>query len=372
METQQDIIFLSYAREDAEIAAKLYKDLSRAGHEVWFDKVSLQPGQRWKPEIKKNIRHSKYFVALLSSNSVSKTGYVQKELHEALEILDEHPESEIYIIPVRVEDCEPSHLKLNDINWVDLFPSYEEGLERLIQVFRTKQTRLTIILLQEANSVEIANAVDVANAVQTAFKFKMHPTVVSFEKSEYQLPNGAFDFDHLMDNLVAHQGDIQELLPYRPIFITSLPYSDKKMIDEFASKSLLDELSQCYYYQIFEYPQGNTALISTFIWDHLPPNKKLNLPKSPSGRRVLQPYLLFEFAAIALDPLADLPIHEETRGCPFDYCNDVREIDVSFQTRKLCAEHENYLQEQVKKGRLSKEQLDSALVLFDRAFSKST
>jgi hypothetical protein len=38
------------------------------------------------------------FLALLSQNSVTKRGYVQKELSEALDILDEFPSSEIFII----------------------------------------------------------------------------------------------------------------------------------------------------------------------------------------------------------------------------------------------------------------------------------
>jgi hypothetical protein len=370
MKSEEGTIFLSYAREDEGIATRLFNDLSGAGLNVWFDKVSLRPGQRWKPEIKRAITQCRYFLALLSSNSVSKKGYVQKELYEALELLDEYPESETFIVPVRVEDCEPSHLRLHDIHWVDLFPSYEEGIKKLLFVFSPKQTQMTVVILQEANEVEVANTIDVANASQVSFKFTLHPDIIQFDKSVNELPNGAFDFDNVIDNLIKQQKTIQELLPHKPIFVTSLPYSDKKLVDEFRGKSLSDELSQCYFHEIYEHPLGNVALISTFIWDHLPPNKNIDLPKSPSGRRVLQPYLLFEFAAIALDPLADLPFHEETRGCPFDYCNNVREIDESFRAKRLCAEHEDFLREQVAKARLTKEQMDSAISLFNRAFGK--
>jgi hypothetical protein len=42
---------------------------------------------------------------LLSSNSGEKIGYVQKELKEALEVLDEFPQSKRWLIPVRIDDC---------------------------------------------------------------------------------------------------------------------------------------------------------------------------------------------------------------------------------------------------------------------------
>lgn len=126
-------VFLSYAREDTDTAEKVYRDLTKAGLDVWFDKHSLLPGQKWKLEILKAIKESAYFVALLSSQSVSKKGYVQKEVKEALEVLDEYPESDIFIIPVRIDDCNPTNPKLKELQWVDLFPSFEEGIKKIFR-----------------------------------------------------------------------------------------------------------------------------------------------------------------------------------------------------------------------------------------------
>jgi hypothetical protein len=372
MESDVGTIFLSYAREDEEIAAKLYHDLSDAGLSIWFDKISLRPGQRWKPTIKKAIRECRHFIALLSSNSVSKKGYVQKELYEALEILDEYPESETFIIPVRMENCEPSHSRLRDLQWVDLFPSYQKGITELLSIFSAKQTNMTVAILQEANEVEVANAVDVANAAQTSFKFNLYSKIIQFDKSAYEFTNGAIDFDNAIDDIVEQQKHVQELLTSKPVLITSLPYSDKKTLEEYSGKPITDELSQCYFHEIFEYPAGNISLISTFIWDHLTANSAINVRTSPSGRRALQPYLLFQFASIILDPLADLPFHEETRGCPFDYCSDVQDIDEAFRVQKICKEHEDFLQREVIKAHITKEQIESAIRLFNRAFGKVT
>jgi len=126
-------VFLSYAREDEEPARRLYADLCQKGVDVWFDKVSLLPGQKWRQVIHQAIGESRYFVALLSSNSVTKRGFVQKELKVALNQLDEFPDPDIFIIPVRLDNCVPSHERLRDLHCVDLFPSWEEGFGRILR-----------------------------------------------------------------------------------------------------------------------------------------------------------------------------------------------------------------------------------------------
>ncbi|MGC1931965.1 MAG: toll/interleukin-1 receptor domain-containing protein, partial [Candidatus Nitrosopolaris sp.] len=102
---EQNTVFLSYAREDSDAAKRLYEDLKNDGLSPWLDKESLLPGQNWEIEIRKAIKNSRYFIALLSSNSVDKRGFVQKEFKFALEVLDEVPESQIFVIPARLNEC---------------------------------------------------------------------------------------------------------------------------------------------------------------------------------------------------------------------------------------------------------------------------
>jgi len=131
-------IFLSYAREDEKIAQKIYSDLQNNGLKVWLDKNEILPGENWKLKITKAIKESTHFLALISDNSVNKRGFVQKELKLAFEVLQEMPESEIYMIPIRINNCVPKDNKLNDIQWVDLFPSYNEALEKLLNSLKVK------------------------------------------------------------------------------------------------------------------------------------------------------------------------------------------------------------------------------------------
>ncbi|MCP4106794.1 MAG: TIR domain-containing protein [Desulfobacteraceae bacterium] len=73
-------------------------------------------------EISKAIKESRYFLALLSHNSLTKTGYVRKELKTALEIYDQFSPEDIFILPARLEECKPSDERLEYIHWADLFP----------------------------------------------------------------------------------------------------------------------------------------------------------------------------------------------------------------------------------------------------------
>jgi hypothetical protein len=133
-------IFISYAREDYKIASKLYQDLKEFNLDPWIDSEHLLAGQPYKSVINKEIKNSTYFFALLSSKSVSKKGFVQKELKTALDLLGESPQSDIYLIPIRLEDCEIHDDKLYDLHWVDLFPLYYEGFKKLLNTLKTDLT----------------------------------------------------------------------------------------------------------------------------------------------------------------------------------------------------------------------------------------
>ena len=131
-------VFLSYAREDVDTATRLFNGLRKSGVDVWLDREVLLPGQNWKAVIRQAIIESRFFLALLSNNSVSKKGYVQKELKHALEILDEYPETAIFIIPVRLDDCNPTGKELQDLHWIDIFNDWDQGLEKIIKTIHSQ------------------------------------------------------------------------------------------------------------------------------------------------------------------------------------------------------------------------------------------
>lgn len=129
-------VFISYAREDESSAEAVDQYLRDLGISVWLDRRCIIPGQDWKNAITKAVTESRIFLALTSSNSVDKRGYVQKEIRLALEALDEIPPESIYLIPVRLDDCHPKHRRLAELQWVDLFPDVDSGLERIVEAMR--------------------------------------------------------------------------------------------------------------------------------------------------------------------------------------------------------------------------------------------
>ena len=114
-------VFISYAREDFDIAERLYRDLKDAGANPWMDVKNLVAGKRWKSAIQREIRESSHILVLLSSRALSKRGFVQKEINQALEVWAEVPPDKIYLIPVRLDECTPDTTSCRKFNGLIYF-----------------------------------------------------------------------------------------------------------------------------------------------------------------------------------------------------------------------------------------------------------
>jgi hypothetical protein len=70
-----------------------------------------KPSDDLRPEydlsqLKKEIRDTNYFLALLSCNATEGEGYQYVELDEALERLKRFPTNQVFLIPARLNECE--------------------------------------------------------------------------------------------------------------------------------------------------------------------------------------------------------------------------------------------------------------------------
>jgi hypothetical protein len=131
-------IFLAHASEDIVAVVELYERLRQQGYKPWLDKKDLLPGQNWRVEIPKAIEKSDVFLACLSQKSIAKNGYVQREFRMALNNCADKPPGGIYLIPLRLDDCEISDLRqeeyginLRDYQWLDYWES--DGFEKLVR-----------------------------------------------------------------------------------------------------------------------------------------------------------------------------------------------------------------------------------------------
>ena len=75
----------------------------------------------------------------LSKTSVSKSGYVQKEIRFVLDVAAEQPEGSIFLVPARIEEG----VQISDVaeelgrrHWVDLFS--EAGYRRLHKALQAR------------------------------------------------------------------------------------------------------------------------------------------------------------------------------------------------------------------------------------------
>ncbi|HKX31283.1 MAG TPA: toll/interleukin-1 receptor domain-containing protein [Blastocatellia bacterium] len=134
-------IFLNYAREDQVQVTELYRFLRDAGLAPWMDAFDLIGGEQWELAIKTAIRESHLFLACLSRHSVAKRGYVEFERYDALEILHGLPDTNIFLIPVRLEACEAPE-SLRKFQWVDLFAP--DGPERLMVAIQESFSRRAV------------------------------------------------------------------------------------------------------------------------------------------------------------------------------------------------------------------------------------
>lgn len=128
-------VFLCHASEDKTFVRKLYDDLLSRGMTPWLDERDLLPGQDWNIAIQDAIRDSDVLIVCLSSQSVTKTGYVQKEIKYALDFCDEQPEDTIYLIPARIEDCDIPR-RLSRFHTADIYKDH--GFDRMIESLKLR------------------------------------------------------------------------------------------------------------------------------------------------------------------------------------------------------------------------------------------
>ncbi len=128
-------VFLCHASQDKPAVRELYKRLAAEKWiDPWLDEEEILPGQDWNHEIEKAIRSADAILICLSSKSVSKEGYVQKEIKRALDIAAEKPDGTIFIVPLRLEECEVPP-RLSKWQWVDLFtPNAHEKLIKSLRL----------------------------------------------------------------------------------------------------------------------------------------------------------------------------------------------------------------------------------------------
>jgi hypothetical protein len=134
--------FLCHASQD-KAAVRLLCSLlhNESWIDPWLDEQRVLGGQNWEFEIRKAVRLSDVVIVCLSRESVTKEGYVQKELRLALDIADEKPEGTIFLIPLKLERCGVPE-RLARWQWINF--NSRDGYDRLLESLRARALSLGI------------------------------------------------------------------------------------------------------------------------------------------------------------------------------------------------------------------------------------
>ena len=136
-------VFLCHSSHDKPQVRSLYGRLTIVGIDPWLDEEKLLPGQDWNQEITKAVRYSDVVIVCLSRGSINKAGYVQKEIKIALDVADEQPDDTIFVIPLKLEDCEVPE-RLRRWQWVNYFE--EKGERRLMLALESRARQLGAVV----------------------------------------------------------------------------------------------------------------------------------------------------------------------------------------------------------------------------------
>jgi iron(II)-dependent oxidoreductase len=119
-------------------------------------------GKRWRDALRTAIKNSAFVIACLSRRSVTKRGYVQRELREALDLCQEMPGDRTFLIPLRREPCalptiSAGGLRLEDLQWIDAFAAGSlRDLIRAINLVDSPQAQWALRLYGDDSAIAAA------------------------------------------------------------------------------------------------------------------------------------------------------------------------------------------------------------------------
>jgi len=166
-------VFLCHSSNDKPAVRELYQKLrAEAWIQPWLDEEELYPGQDWNMEIEKAVEAAEAIIVCLTKNSINKEGYVQRELRIVLDFADYKPEGTLYIIPVRLEECEPPR-RLRAWQYADYFEGQRErALERLLVSLKRRADSLGLKIEEPVSKKKKEKIEEALDEAKTYFDIK--------------------------------------------------------------------------------------------------------------------------------------------------------------------------------------------------------
>lgn len=135
-------VFISYAREDSEIARALASQLDADGASIWIDVKDIPAGKKWRNEIDLGLVTSEIMILLVSSNSIA-SSYVAYEWEQFIKASKP-------IIPLKIQDDVDLPSELKELQWIRFDASdFQESYVQLIDELKGYGLRIFPINLKE-------------------------------------------------------------------------------------------------------------------------------------------------------------------------------------------------------------------------------
>lgn len=376
-------VFLSYARVDGKKAKQLYEDLCRlAPARIWYDRVDLLPGVKWKPAIRKAIRESDYFLAVLSNQSVASRGVRHSELREALEVMTEFPEDSIYLVPTRLDDCPMPFDELKELNYADLFPKWKDGVAQLCRIFGNQERgappyplplgprwpQSTDSRLSKGSVDDLCKgSLDLNDLNKDSFKrirrrtgvkhnfhykvglVNLNPSGTNFiiERIARGLNSAQSVFHLLSATLPAPQGALTTINSFPQLYISHLPSSFYEQIGPLDMDCVV-----CLTSRLLTFEE-NGSILYNYLSGPSPSDPRVlfvshsNLDKYALEAGVpLEIALVYRITGQLVSYFLDLGYHHKTRNCPMDFTEKHSDLVGGIRTGQFCS----YCSEELKTG----------------------
>ena len=143
-------VFISYVHENKLEVDRIHQELESYDIKVWRDLQDLNPGERWKRQIRKAIQDGTFFIACFSKEYHDRyESYMNEELTIAIERLRQLHIDQVWFIPVKLNDCELPDIDigrgetLEDLTYVKLYKDWDGGIQRIVNLIRSESSENT-------------------------------------------------------------------------------------------------------------------------------------------------------------------------------------------------------------------------------------
>ncbi len=350
-------IFINYSwHYDTKSAEKIYNALMAFPRhfDVWMDSKSMEGGLQWRPAIRKAIREADFFIAVLSCGSVAKRGVANTELYEAVEVWKEFPPNQVFLVPTRVEECISPFEELAKMNYINLFPDWNEGLKKLIT---TLDKSLVKHITDKVRPTKLKRNYDLGDSTAVKITNFMHEPAKAYNRI-YHYKVGLVDLDLKLKSLPSVIKQLNDLQDYFQFSLPKMPPIKDNIwviggIDNFhvsevpvsyiaKHKHLETDFIACFTHYPLAFNEGDNVVYNYFAGPSdqderflfISADELKNFSKQAGTK--YEEGLVYMLVAQLICYFTTIKYHSQTRGCVMDFCENREDIVKGFQKRTFC------------------------------------